>query len=100
MVRRGQWVLAVAALAGLALPATAGERAVLRVSARVVERCTVELPAAVPRERMPVDPAALMGRGCGGAAPGVGSGARPQGPGPDAVTTRRRGDQVLVTLTF
>lgn len=98
----GWWkrVLAGAVLAGVALPAAAGERAVLQVSARVVARCTVELPAAVPRERMPVDPAALVAQACAGIPPTAAIAAQPLARRPDAVTSRRAGERVLITLTY
>jgi hypothetical protein len=94
-----RWLAGVM-LAGVALPAVAGERAVLRVSARVVARCTVELPAAVPRERMPVDPATLVAQACAGIPPTAAIAAQPLAPVPDAVTSRRSGERVLVTLTY
>lgn len=41
--------LAAAVLtAALALPAAAGERATLKVTARVVDRCTIEVPPWIP----------------------------------------------------
>jgi hypothetical protein len=93
-------VLTGVVLAEVALPALAGESAVLRVSARVVARCTVELPAAVPRERMPVDPAEVVAQACAGIPPTPTITAQPLAPPPDAVTSRRSGERVLVTLTY
>jgi hypothetical protein len=40
--------LAMLAMAATLAPALAGERATLRVTARVVDRCTFEVPAHVP----------------------------------------------------
>lgn len=40
--------LAALAMAGTLAPALAGERATLRVTARVVDRCTFEVPSHIP----------------------------------------------------
>jgi hypothetical protein len=40
--------LAMLAVAATLAPATAGERATLRVTARVVDRCTFEVPSHIP----------------------------------------------------
>jgi hypothetical protein len=49
MLRHARAALAAVAVAAFTLaPAVAGERATLKVTARVVDRCTVEVPSRVP----------------------------------------------------
>ena len=49
MLRHARAALAAVVVAAFTLaPAVAGERATLKVTARVVDRCTVEVPAKVP----------------------------------------------------
>jgi hypothetical protein len=45
---RAAMALAMLAMAGTLAPAMAGERATLRVTARVVDRCTFEVPSHIP----------------------------------------------------